>query len=100
MVRGVGEEGEDGGLLGGALGELGEGFVGGGCVEDDELAGLGGVVLGADGFREQGADDAFDTASVVAGDPAAGFEQLGGDQRFGIGEGVERPEGEAEVLGW
>ena len=99
VFRRVGEQGEDGGLLGGALVELGKDLGRRRGVEDGELADFGGVVFGADGFRQQGADDAFDPASVVAGDPAAGFEQLGGDQRFGIAERVERAEGEAEVLG-
>jgi len=100
LVRAVGEEGKDGVLLGRALFELGEGFFVGSVFEDDGFAGFGGVLFGANGFGEQGADDAFDTTAVVVGDPATGLEELLGDEGLGVGEGVEGAQGEAEVLGF
>ena len=71
------EEGEDEVLLWGALFEFFQIFGVGVFLRGGDAAGFGGVVLAADCFREDGADDAFNTRPVVVGDPAGDFKRVG-----------------------
>lgn len=63
-----------------------------------DTAGFGGVVLGPDGFREDGADDAFDAGAIVVGNPAGDFQQNGRDERLWLDEGLHLAHGELALL--
>lgn len=56
-----------------------------------DAAGFRGVILGADGFRQDRTDHAFNTGTIVVGDPARDFEQGRRDEGFGIDERVDFP---------
>ena len=83
-VRRVEQEGEDGVLFRGALIQfcerLGIGIRHGG----GDAAGLRRVVLRAHRLRQDGADHAFDTGTIVVRDPARRLQQHRRNQRLGI----------------
>lgn len=94
------EEGEDGVLAGGALGEFFEDFgvdVFGG---DGLFDGFFGVVFLAHRFGEKRAHDVFERGAVVAGHPVGEFEEARGDKWVGVDEGFERAEVELHFLGF
>ena len=53
------------------------------------LTSLGGVGFLADGTREQRTHDLLEGSAIVTGHPAGEFDQLCGDQRFGIYQGFD-----------
>lgn len=86
------KKGEDGVLFGGTFGGGFEGFGVRVWRRGDDFVGFGGVLFGAHRAGQKCTNDTFNTAPVVVSDPSAQLKQLGGDERLGVAEFMQRAE--------